>query len=183
MNLYLKKFKSQGGGLNYPALFGIPADQRIAAMAKRNIAETVKVVVVVLTMALENINVSRKMNDIQVLDLAEAIVDDADNGDNISIEDLCLFLQKFTRGEYGEFYEAIDQVKFLARFNKFRDERWEAARMIQENKHIEYKGMGPTREAKMTDFDEHLAAFTNKLREMKDELIEAKREKQKREKQ
>lgn len=177
INQELRKYKSQGGGIEYSILFTIPVSERIPAMAKKNLRMTITTIAVALTLAMEAINVTRKMTPIQIIDLAETIVDDADNGDNISLEDLMLFLQKLTRGEYPDLYEGIDHMKFMSRFNQYRDERWEAGRVIAENKHIEYKGLGPERTGQPnTALDEHLAAFTNKLSVMKDELREKKEE-------
>lgn len=177
VNQELKKFKTQSGGINYPVLFAIPVEERIAAMAKKDLRGVITTVAVAVTLAMEALNVSRKMTPLQIVDLAEAIVDDAECGDNIALEDLMLFLQKLTRGEYPELYEGIDQVKFMNRFNTYRDERWEAGRVIAENKHIEYKGLGPERTSQPnTALDEHLAAFSNKLGAMKDEIKEQKAE-------
>ncbi len=173
INQELRKFKNPEGGINYPALFDIPVSERIPAMAKKDLRMTITTIAVALTLAMESINVSRKMTPIQIIDLAETITDDASSNDNLSLEDLMLFLQKLTRGEYPDLYEGIDQVKFMARFNIYRDERWEAARQLRESEHLAYKGLGPERTAQPnTALDQHLAAFTNKLGAMKDELKE-----------
>lgn len=176
INQELRKYKEQGGGLNYPALFAIPVSERIPAMAKKDLRMTITTIAVALTLAMEAINVARKMTPIQIIDLAETITDDADSRDNLALEDLMLFLQKLTRGEYPDLYEGIDQIKFMSRFNQYRDERWDAGRVAAENKHLEYKGLGPVREnSGASALDEHLSAFSTKLQAMKDELREAKR--------
>lgn len=172
----LKKFKLPTGGINYPALFEIPVEDRIPAMAKKDLAGTIKAITVALTVALETMNLSRPMNAIQILDLAEVIVDDADNGDNISLEDLLLFLQKLTRGEYPDLYEGFDQVKFMSRFNQYRDQRWEIAGTMKYNQHLSLKGLGPAREGKPTELGELMADYTNKIGAMKDEIMEKKAE-------
>lgn len=173
----LKKYKLPNGAINFPVIFTIPVSERIPAMAQKDLPQTIKIITVALTLAFETMNISRKMNAFQILDLAETIVDSAADGDNISLEDLMLFLQKLTRGEYPELYEGIDQVKFMARFNIFRDDRWEQGRILAENKHLEYKNLGdPERVgSRQTAFDEHLSQFTTKLQSMKDELHEQKR--------
>lgn len=176
INQQLKKFKTDRGDINYTALFNIPVAERINQMAKKDLGGTIKIIAVALTMAFEKMNLVRKMTNAQVLDLAEEIVDSSEDGDRIALEDLMLFLQKLTRGEYSELYEGIDQVKFIARFDEYRDVRWEEAKRIAENKHQEYKNMGDpqrTGSAK-TALDEHLSSFTTKIESLKDELREQK---------
>jgi len=142
LKMELKKYSIAGGGINYPELFKIPVSERIWEMSKKNLGGTIKLIAVALTLALETINVARKMTSSQILDLAEEIVVSSEERDNIGIEDLMMFLQKLTRGEYAELYEGIDQVKFMARFDVYRDERWEAAIAIRDNKIEEYKKLG-----------------------------------------
>ena len=177
INLSLRSFKTEHGAINYKAIFDIPVKNRIPEMAKKDIRLTVAAITVALASAFEVMNIQRKMNNSQVIDLAETIIDCAIDGDIISLEDVLLFLQKLTRGEYGELYEGIDQVKFMKMFNKYRDERWEAGRSMAENRHLEYKGIGPERENNNnTSLDEHLSSFTTKLQTMKDEIASQKAE-------
>jgi hypothetical protein len=140
IGLELKKYKD-GNKINYPALFDIPKDQRITAMAVKDLGGTIKIITVALTLALETMNLKRGMTAFQILDLAEAIVDESDN-DSLAIEDLMLFLQKLTRGEYPEMFEGIDQVKFMTRFNHYRDERWNAGIEIRDKKNEDFKRLG-----------------------------------------
>lgn len=177
INLELKKFKHINGAVNYREIFLIPKDNRIAAMAVRNIAETIQTITVALTLCFETMNLSRAMSAFQILDLAEAIVDEAES-DSLSLEDLMLFLQKLTRGEYPGLYEGIDIPKFMERFGKYRDERWAAGIKIRDEKELEYKQLGYVERTgtKDTALDEHLSSFTTKLSKMKDELHEQKNE-------
>ena len=171
LNLELKKFKHSNGSVNYGEIFLIPKDQRIAAMAAKNIAETIQTITVALTLCFESMNLSRAMSAFQILDLAEAIVDESDS-DNLCLEDLMLFLQKLTRGEYPGLFEGIDIPKFMERFGKYRDERWEVGIKIRDEKVLEHKQLGEQERysEKNTSLDEHLSKFTNKLSVMKDEI-------------
>jgi hypothetical protein len=141
IGLELKKYKLPNNAVNYPALFDIPKEQRITAMAQRDLGGTIKILTVAITLALETMNLKRGMNAFQILDLAEAIVDEADS-DSLSIPDVMLFFQKLTRGEYPEMYEGIDQAKILDRFGKYRDERWQAGIDLRDARHQEYKDLG-----------------------------------------
>jgi len=141
IGLELKKYKNQNNSINYPALFDIPKDQRIAAMAEKDLGGTIKIITVALTLALETMNLKRGMNAFQILDLAEAVVDEA-GSDNLAVEDLMLFLQKLTRGQYPEMFEGFDQTKFFTRFNQYRDERWSEGIKLRDEKVAYYQSLG-----------------------------------------
>jgi hypothetical protein len=180
VNIELRKFKNENGSINYPSLFNIPISERIPAMAKMDLRGTISIISVALTLAMETINVSRKMNSSQIVDLAETIVDTAAGGDIISLEDLMLFLQKLTRGEYKDFYEGIDQVKFMVRFNEYRDERFSEAVRLKEEKHEEFKRLGDDnsfeRNNRTSPFGEEALKYRQKIQERKDEVALLKRE-------
>lgn len=176
LNLELRKYKD-GARINYPALFQIPASERLPAMAKKDPGKTIKLVAVAITLAMEAINVARPMTSHQIVDLAEVVVDSLSDGDSIALEDFMLFLQKLTRGEYSELYEGIDQVKFMARLDQYRDERWNAARDAYYEKHEQYKEMGDKRrvnENSTNPLDMHLSDMTQKVAQLKDQLKEQK---------
>lgn len=170
LNIQLRKYKNENGSINYPALFDIPRDKRITAMAERNLSETIQYISVALTLAAESMNLVRPMTSSQIIDLAEIIVDEA-KGDNLSFEDLMLFLQKLTRGEYQENYEGMDIPKFMARFNKYRDERWGEAVKIREEKELYYKTIGQMERTSQPDsIAEHMTDFAGRIGELKDRL-------------
>jgi len=146
-------------------------------MAKNDLGGTIKLVTVAVTLAMESLNLVRPMTNSQIVDLAEAIVDSLNEGDNLALEDLMLFLQKLTRGEYPELYEGIDQAKFMNRLSKYRDERFEAAMENYYARHQQYKEMGDSRrERSVSDnpLDVHLHEMSNKVQDLKDQLKEQK---------
>jgi len=141
INLELKKFKEPNGAIRFDQLIAIPVANRISSMAKYDMRGTVTTIAVALTLAFEAMNLKNGMTPIQIVDLAEAIVDDSDE-DKIAVEDLLLFCQKLTRGHYGNLYESMDALKFMGFFNKFRDERFAAGVAIRDAKVEEYKSLG-----------------------------------------
>lgn len=185
ITLELKKFKTDKGKIDYPALFSIPPEQRIEGMSKVDLNMTMKTITVAVTMALETMNLSRPMQAFQILDLAEAIVDSASEEDKPSLPDLMLFLQKLTRGEYPGLYEGIDIPKFMERWSQYRDERWEEGIKIRDEKEKEFKEMGDRQSfdrdnpKATTVFGEHLKSYNTKLQARNDE-IRALRAEQKR---
>lgn len=179
INLELKKFKDERGCIKFETLLAIPLENRICKMAEKNLNETIKVVTVALTLAMETLNISRRMNDFQILDLAEVIVDEAPS-DKIALEDLMLFLQRLTRGEYPELYEGMDQAKFMARFNSYRDERWAEGVRLRDEKHEEFKRLGDDnsfeRNNKTSPIGEELNRHRLKVQQQKDEIALLRKE-------
>lgn len=183
LNHELKKFKSPSGEILFEKLISLPIDQRIYKLVETDPESTIGVISVALTLAMETMNVTRRMNNAQIVDLAEAIADDSES-DKIALEDLLLFLQRLTRGYYPELYEGIDQVKFLQRFNQYRDERWEEGIKIRDRKHEEFKQLGGNesygnKRGDESAFGEYLSGFRNRIQAQKDE-IKRLREQQKR---
>lgn len=178
IGLELKKYKI-GNEINFPTLFEIPKEQRITAMAKADLGATIKIITVALTLALETMNLKRGMTAFQILDLAEAIVDESES-DSLAIQDLMLFLQKLTRGEYPEMFEGIDQAKFMSRFNIYRDERWQVGIWLRDQKHEELKGLGDDnfheRNNRVSSIDKELNDYRKKVQVRKDEAALVKRE-------
>jgi hypothetical protein len=181
MNIELRRYKTHSGAVNFPQLFKIPVENRLAAMAERDFASTMGIITVALTLCFESMNLARPMQNFQILDLAEAIVDSSQEEDRLSLEDLMLFIQKLTRGDYGPLYESIDIPKFMNILSKYRDERWQEGIKLRDEKANYYKELGGDnsfdRKYKKpeTPFDEYLQRYNTKLQTVKDELKEERR--------
>lgn len=179
IGLILKQYKTISGLENFPALLSIPITERLPAMAQKDFSKTVALITVGLTMAFENMNLKRPMNEFQILDLAEAIVDTSGE-DNLSLEDLMLFLQNLTRGRYEGMYESMDVPKFMEKFEIYRQARHEAVIAYRENQHLQHRSLGPAeRTSKSDPLEDHLSNITGRLSELKDNLREKIKENQK----
>jgi len=180
LGIELKRFKDDKGAIKYGELIKIPNESRLPAMAERDLRGTITSVVVALTLSFETMNLKRGMTPFQTVDLAEAIVDSAGE-DQLAIEDVLLFIQKLTRGEYGELYESMDAVKFMHLFNRYRDERWEAGIKIRDEKHEEFKRMGDGNEyarkhvRDASPFGQYMEHLRNKVQAKNDEIKENKK--------
>lgn len=146
----LNVFKTDTGLIKYDALLLIPQKKRLAAMYDHNPKRATTLVVVALTHAFQSMNLTRPMTAGQMLDLAEAIFDTSTE-DQLSLQDVMLFLQGLTRGKYGPLYESMDIPKFMAKFEMYRQERHVEYLRIKETKHLEYKAMGPSERSAATD--------------------------------
>ena len=138
LSLALKPYKGANGVINFPTLFTIPSSERLPAMAREDIRRTAGVITVGLKFALESMNLVRPMNNNQIIDLVDAIIETSEE-DNLSLEDLMIFLQQLVRGQYGKLYESLDIPKFMDMFEQYREERWQSLRNIRDEQSSSHK--------------------------------------------
>ncbi len=171
--MILRECKLSNGSPNFPVLFSIPSNQRLPAMATEDYEGTVDVAVALVTMSVASMNLKRQMTPDQINDLAETIVETSYE-DNLSLEDVLLFVQRLIRGQYGEMYESMDIPKFMEKLEIYRQERHEEIVKLRDNQHLHYKSLGdPERTTSPgSAFEEHLNAYATKLREKNDEIKE-----------
>jgi hypothetical protein len=141
INLTLRAFKLHNGVINFPALFEIRSESRLPYLAQNSINDILPLIATALTLAFETMNLARPMTNAQVLDLAETILESS-NEDNLALEDLMLFLQKLTRGEYGKLYESMDIPKFMQFFEMYREERYQALKALRDEQDAQNKALG-----------------------------------------
>ena len=175
----LKEYKTERGTVNYPMVLSIPKTQRLPELAKNDFKGIVGMITAALTLAFESMNLKRGMSAIQIMDLTEAILDSSTE-DYLAMEDLMLFLQKLTRGEYGAMYESMDIPKFMLAFETYRQERHKTLLALKENRHLELKGLGGGERSVVKDeMDEHFFSMANRLSEMNQTLKATRKENQK----
>ena len=127
-------------------------------------------------MALENINLKKPLNAIQILDLSEAVIDSSSE-DNLSFEDLMLFLQGLVRAKYPISYETFDIPRFMKAFDVYREERWQEGVALRDAKISQWQGLGPSdRNITQDALSEHLANMSGRMSELKQSLRETKKE-------
>lgn len=172
VNIILRQYKTESGGANFPKLFTIPKTERLPSLATKDFTRTNMLVIAALTMAFENFNVKRAMNELQILNLSEAIIDSASE-DNLSFEDLMIFLQQFVRGRFPMSFESLDVPKFMKALDIYREDRWQQGIVIRDEKIAQWQGLGDSnRTAKPDTLSEHLSGMSGRLSEMKDALRE-----------
>lgn len=172
----LRQYKGTGGVIVFEKVFDIPKSARMPALAEKDFTGTVTLVTAAVTMALENINLKRPLNAIQILDLSEAIIDSSGE-DNLSFEDLMLFLQGLVRGKYPISYESLDIPRFMKAFDIYREERWQEGVKLRDDRITQWQGLGDAaRSAKHDPLSEHLSNMSGRMADMKKELSEHKHE-------
>lgn len=176
MALILKQYKLKDGSCNFPSLFNIPSVERIPVLAEKDFRKTNMLIVGALTMAFKSLNLKNGLNEIQILDISEAIIDTSVE-DNLGLEDVVLFLQGLVRGKYGTSLENMNTPKFLQIFEVYRQERHENYIQLKENLHLQYKGLGDaTRTCQGDDLEQHFARLGDTISSLKSELRETKKE-------
>lgn len=133
----LKPYKTRGLN-NYPALLSI--NERLPDLYKTDPQQVSGAITVALAMAFESMNLSRPMNEDQILDLVETIIDSSEE-DRLALEDVVLFLQGLTRGKYGALYESMDIPKFMEKFEIYREERHQALMNHRYESHVRNKSL------------------------------------------
>lgn len=170
----LRQYKLSKGGIDFPKIFNIPVAQRITALAEQDFTRINMLIVAALTMALENMNLKRGLNEIQILNLSEAIIDSA-HEDNLTFEDLMLFLQQFVRGKYPMSYESLDLPKVMKALDIYRDERWHEGIRIRDERIAQWQGLGDAgRSAKADPLSEHMSNISGRISDMKNALRDQK---------
>lgn len=169
VNLILRQFKNDAGLVKFESVLRIPRTERIPALAKIDFKRILMLTIGAVTMAMKSLNLKNGLNEIQILDLSEAIIDTA-NEDNLSFEDLMLFLQRLVRGGY-EIGETMNIAKFLKVFEIYREERWQELNRIRNEIHTQHKVCGNVGKSMQRDeLSEHFSNFGSRISQMKNQI-------------
>lgn len=82
-----------------------------------------------------------KMNAEQIVELAENIIDSA-HEDQLSIEDVLLFLKDLLMGKMGKITQVIDMPAFFEYFEVYRTKRYQTLEAIRYEEHLNRKNAG-----------------------------------------
>lgn len=172
MALILKQYKHKTGEINYPAVFTVPSIERLPALYEKDFMQATALVVGAITMAFEKMRF-KNMDGKLLNDIAEEVLDTSGE-DNLSLEDLVLFLQGMVRGKYGVM-ENMSVSKFMKLFDEYRLERTNAICEFRLNEHLQFKGMGDSTRMNQPDpLAEHFSNMGARIAEMKNALSEKK---------
>lgn len=130
------------GSVSHVKTLSIPMDQRIPAIIGKPGGRD-RVVVAIsssLVSAFQNIK-NAKMDADQILDLADMIIDSA-HEDQLSIEDVLLFLKDLLMGKYGKVSTGLDYPAFFEIFEEYRNERYRTLKKIEWEEHLTHKSLG-----------------------------------------
>lgn len=127
------------GSINFPGLMKVPSANRIPALSQADFTECMKSVNSAVYLFLSTCGVEVNTS----VAITSSILNEA-HEDNLSIEDVVMFLMKMTAGQYGKFYGNITPPAFMEKFEEYRQERHEALLNIREEKSANHKALGPS---------------------------------------
>lgn len=139
----IKSFIDINGGTNYLQLLRVPSSERIPILAKQNREYIHKILAAQIEFTMKYFNLKNPMTLQQIFLLADEIIDESE-ADNLSIQDVYLFLIKLATGKMGTIYERLDIATFMEMFDKHRDERKGVIQGFRYEEAVQHKAMGPT---------------------------------------
>lgn len=134
----LRTFCYQNGCTNYLQLVRVPSSERIPILAKTNRKEIHQVISAQIEYCMKFINIPNGLNLEQIFLLADTIIDDSES-DNLSLQDVFLFLQKLSQGKMGTIYNRLDIPTFMELFEVHRQERHIAIIRYREEEAVQHK--------------------------------------------
>jgi hypothetical protein len=153
--MHLAKFKERGV-VSFPMVLSIASKDRIPALVitEEGRYEVLIALTASLKSAFNNINLRVGLNEDQMIELADAIIDQSGE-DNLSLEDVLLFLQKLLVGDAGKIYDRMDIPTFFELFETYRQDRHVAILRIREEQQSQHKSSGdPERWSETHDKEE-----------------------------
>jgi hypothetical protein len=137
----LTPFKWQNdGATNYLQLVRVPTGERIPALVETNRKEVHQIIAAQIEYTMKFFNLPNGLNLDQVFLLADTIIDDA-GSDNLSIQDVFIFLQKLASGKMGTVYNRLDIPTFMELFEIHRQERHEEMIRFREEENAQHKAL------------------------------------------
>lgn len=167
VNLHLSKLK-HFGVVQFDKVMAIPTEDRIPALTSTDdgYLRVSAVLTATIKSAMEAINLKLPMTEDQIVELAGLIIDQSAE-DNLSLEDILLFLQDLITGKSGKIYDRMDIPRFFELFEIYRQERHVNMLRIREENHAQFKGTGDTERISENDSekDNMRSAMSNYLQQ------------------
>jgi hypothetical protein len=142
VSIHLSSFKNRGV-IAFDKVLSINSSDRIPALSSTSDGRYQVLIALTASLksAFSNINLRVGLNEDQIIELADAIIDQSQE-DNLSLEDVLLFLQKLLVGDAGKIYDRMDIPTFFEMFEKYRQERHKSLLRIREEQQAQYKSLG-----------------------------------------
>jgi hypothetical protein len=139
---YLSRFK-QFGEISFDRVLSVPSEERIQSLISLpdGYLRVATALAAAIKSAMENINLKLPMSEDQIIELSGQIIDQSAE-DNLSLEDVLLFLQQLVTGKSGKIYDRMDIPRFFELFEIYRQERHLKLMQIREEQHCQQKYMG-----------------------------------------
>lgn len=139
--MMLASFREKGE-VKYERSLAIPMERRIPELTKTPEGRMQVSIAIASSMlsAFQHIE-KAKMSAETIKEIAEGIIDSS-HEDQLSIEDVLLFLKDMLMGKYGKITGSLDMPAFFDLFENYRDERYKTIRKVRWEEHLSYKSLG-----------------------------------------
>lgn len=140
--IHLSGFREMGK-VNFGASLSVPAEERISAVSqsKEGYNRLLVAIGASLKSAFSNINLRIGLTEDQIVELADQIIIQSQE-DNLSLEDVLLFLQELISGRAGKIYDRMDIPTFFELFENYRQQRHIALLNIRYEQEVNHKALG-----------------------------------------
>lgn len=148
-------FKEKGLVL-YEKVLTIPSTERIPALINQpdGFARVSTALAASLKSAMDNINLRVGLTEDQIIEISCLIIEQSSE-DNLSLEDVLLFLQELLLGKMGKIYDRLDVPTFFELFETYRQSRHMALIRAREDQHVQNKALtGRDRSSEELDHNE-----------------------------
>lgn len=143
LSMRLASFREKGI-VRYERSLAVPMNQRIPELTKTpegRKSVSIAIASSILS-AFQHIDKDKaRMSAATMREVAEAIIDSS-HEDQLSLEDILLFLKDMLMGKFGKLPGALDMPAFFDIFEKYRDERYQTLRKIRWEEHLTFKSLG-----------------------------------------
>lgn len=141
------------GFVDHKRTLAIPFNERIPELIKKeNGREQVSMALAASILgAFQHIE-KVKMDASQIKGLAECIIDTA-HEDQLSIEDVLLFLKDLLMGKFGKITQTLDTPAFFEYFEVYRTKRYQTLENIRYEVHLNQKNMGSGSRSSVVKWD------------------------------
>lgn len=130
-------------GTDYFSLLRVHQSERLPALAKENRLYVHKIISAQIEYTMKFFNVANGLSIEQVFLLADQIIDESSE-DNLSLQDVFVFLQKLGTGKMGVVYNRLDIPSVMELFEVHRQERHSEYLKVKEEIHAQNKSFGPS---------------------------------------
>lgn len=152
----LKPFLTPTGGTNYISLLRVPKNERLPELAKNDRVAVHKILAAQIEYMMKYFNLKQGLSLEQIFILTDLIIDESEQ-DNLSLQDVYLFLYKLATGKMGPIYQSLDIARVMELFEVHREERHQELMRYREEEHADLKGKGDcTRLSDNTDREKEL---------------------------
>ena len=130
------------GAVDHKKTLAIPFEQRIPTLIEQpggRVRVSAAIASSILS-AFKHIDKAR-MDAEQIVELAENIIDSSFE-DQLSIEDVLLFLKDLLMGKCGKITGILDMPSFFEYFEQYRNQRYRTLEAIRYEEHLNQKSMG-----------------------------------------